>query len=324
MKRTLGIASVILSLSALGILLSVESAPTAEYPARPITLVLGYPAGGSSDAMTRPLAEAAGKILGQPIVILNKPGAGSAISLVQVKNEKPDGYTLGYLPGSGILIPHTQKASYDLLKDFTFIIKYADAPLGLTVRSDSPWKTMQDLINYVKANPGKVKYSSPGTGTVLHIAMESLAKEVGLKWVHVSHKGGADALTAILGKHVDAFASGVDWKPHVDSGELRLLVTFGPKRSKMFPDTPTFIDLGYKTWVASIGAIIAPSGLPAPIAKKLHDAFKEAMNSPEYLQVTKNLHVEISYSDPENLIKEIKALDEQFARAAKDLGLKKE
>jgi tripartite-type tricarboxylate transporter receptor subunit TctC len=267
------------------------------------------------------LAEAAGKVLGQPIVILNRPGAATALAMAQIKNEKPDGYTIGSIVGSSILNPHLEKVPYDVNKDYTPIIKVVDNMMGLAVSSSSPWKTMEELIAFAKANPGKIKYSH--FGTVNRMAMESLAREAGFKWVPISHKGPKEAALALLGKHVDAFAGGVDWAPYVASGDFRLIATFGQKRYKTYPNVPTFVDLGYKTWMASPSGFIGPKGLPAPIIEKLHSVFKESMNSPEFLRVVKNQTLELSYSSPEGLFQEIKALDELFAKLVKDLGLGK-
>jgi tripartite-type tricarboxylate transporter receptor subunit TctC len=294
----------------------------ADYPTRPINFIIGYTPGSSVDVTIRALAEAAGKILGKPIVILNRPGAATALAMTQIKNEKPDGYTIGSIVGSSILNPHLEKVPYDVNKDYTPIIKVVDNMMGLVVSSDSPWKTIQDFIAYAKANPGKIKYSH--FGTVNRMAMESFAREAGLKWVPIPHKGPKEAALALLGKHVDAFAGGVDWAPYVASGDFRLIATFGPKRYGSYPNVPTFTDLGYKSWMASPSGIIGPKGLPAPIVDKLHNAFKESMNEPEFLRVVKNQTLEVSYSSPAGLAEEVKALDELFAKLVKELALTKD
>lgn len=292
----------------------------ADYPTRPINFILGYTPGSSPDVTLRPLAEAAGKILGQPIVILNKPGAATALAMAQIKNEKPDGYTIGSIVGSSILNPHLEKVPYDVNKDYTPIMKFVDNMMGLAVSASSPWQTLQEFIAYAKANPGKIKYSH--FGTVNRMAMEGLARDAGIKWVPISHKGPKEAAMALLGKHVDAFAGGVDWAPYVESGEFRLIATFGPKRYKTYPNTPTFVDLGYKTWMASPSGIVGPKALPGPIVQKLHSAFKEAMNDPGFLRVVKNLTLEVAYSNSETLAQEIRDLDQVFAKFVKELDLK--
>ena len=295
-------------------------ATAADYPTKPINFITGYTAGSSGDIVFRPLGEAAGKILGQPIVILNRPGAATSLALTQLMNEKPDGYTLGFLVGSSVMNPHLEKLTYNVNKDFTPIIKFADFVMGVVVPSSSPWKTWQEFTSHAKANPGKIKYSY--AGTVNRFSMEGFAKEAGINWVGIAHKGSKEAVVAVLGKHVDAFAGGSDWAPYVEAGELRLLVTYGQKRYSMYPNIPTFTDLGYKTWMASPCIVVGPKGLPAPIVGKLHAAFKQAMDDPAFLRTLKTLTMDRSYAGSEDSAKIIKDLDELFARFVKDVGVK--
>ena len=292
-----------------------------DYPTRPINFIIGYTAGGGPDVWCRALCEVASKILGQPIVVLNRPGAATSLSMTQIKNEKPDGYTIGHLVGSSILTPHLEKVPYDVNKDFTPIIKIVENAMGLAVSTASPWKTMQDLITYSKTNPGKFKYAH--FGTVNFMAMENFAREAGLKWVSIPQKGAKEAALALLGKHVDAYVGAGDIPTYVASGDWRVLVTFGKKRYRGYPDVPTFIDLGYKTFMLSPGAMVGPRGLPEPILEKLHNAFKQAMDDPVFLRLAKNLNLEISYSDPKSLGQEIKDLDDLFAKLVKEFNLGK-
>jgi tripartite-type tricarboxylate transporter receptor subunit TctC len=296
----------------------------AEYPEKPITLLLGWPAGGNTDIIVRPYADAAAKVLGQPILILNKPGAATSLSLVQLKNEKPDGYTIGYITGSSILMQHMQSVPYDVNQDFTPIARFLMWNcMGVAVRADSPWKSIQDFVAYAKANPGKIKYTSPSTGNPNHMAMEILGKETGVKWVHVPGKNCQDALTMLLGKHVDASSSDPCWKPHVQEGRLRLLATWGKDRSQTFPEVPTLVDMGYKTSVISFGGIIAPKGLPAPIADKLQKAFREAMKNEEFKRVAQSVDIDVSYNSPEGLAKDVRELNAQYQQFVNEFGLAK-
>ncbi len=320
MRKSGRVGSVLIVASFLLFAFACVGYAATDYPTKPINYIIGYTPGSSADITIRPLAEAAGKILGQPIIILNKPGAATSLSLTQIKNEKPDGYTIGSIVGSSILNPYLEKVPYDVNKDFTPIVKFVDNIMGLTVRSDSPWKTLPEFLAFAKANPGRIKYSH--FGTVNHMAMAGLAQEAGIKWVNIAYAGSKEAVVAILGKHVDAYPGGVDWAPYVESGELRLLASLGPKRYKMYPNVPTFVDFGYKTWMASPHGIIGPKGLPAPIVEKLHNAFKEAMNDPGFLIVAKTITLEVFYANQEGLAKEIKDLDEVFGRFTKELNIK--
>ncbi|RPI03797.1 MAG: tripartite tricarboxylate transporter substrate binding protein [Zetaproteobacteria bacterium] len=291
-----------------------------EFPTKAINFITGYTAGSSGDVVFRPLAEAASKTLGQPIVIQNRPGAATALSLAQLMNEKPDGYTIGFMVGSSVLQPHLEKLPYNVIRDFTPIIKFADFVMGVVVHASSPWKTWPEFAAYAKANPGKIKYAH--AGAVNRFSMEGFAKEAGLSWVPVTYKGSAEAIVAILGKHVDAFAGGSDFAPYVASGELRLLVTYGRTRYSVYPDTPTFRDLGYKTWMASPCVVVAPKGTPAPIVNKLHDAFKQAMDDAAFKRTLANLNMNMGYAGPADAAKFISDLDELYAGFVKDIGVK--
>ena len=295
------------------------------YPSKPITLFIPWPAGGATDLMARALCEPTSKALGQPILVVNKPGGATSIALVQVMQSPPDGHILGYITGSGIMMPHLQNLPYDVNRDFAPIMRFIEfSTLGIIVRADSQWKTLKDLIEYARANPGKLKYTSPAVGNPNHIAMESLAKEAGIKWVHVPSKSGAEIITALLGGHLDFAATSPEWKPHVLAGKLRLLATLGEKRSGTFLDTPTLIDLGYKTYAPSFGGLIGPKGLPQPIVDKLHKTFKEAMNDPNFQKTCKQFDVDPSYNSPEGLAKDIRDLSALYGKFVQEYGLKKE
>ena len=317
-KRS-GLAVVAIAAAALAVVWG-RNAIAGEFPTKPINFLTGYTAGSSGDVVFRPLGESAAKLLGQPIVIQNRPGAATALALAQLMNEKPDGYTIGFMVGSSVLQPHLEKLPYNATRDFTPIIKFADFVMGVVVHASSPWKTWQEFTAYAKANPGKIKYAH--AGAVNRFSMEGFAKEAGLSWVPVTYKGSAEAIVAILGKHVDAFAGGSDFAPYVASGELRLLVTYGRTRYSVYPNTPTFRDLGYKTWMASPCVVVAPKGTPAPIVNKLHDAFKQAMDDPAFQRTLATLNMDKGYAGPEDSAKFISDLDQLYAGFVKDIGVK--
>lgn len=302
-------------------LLFISSA-WAQYPTKPINLLIGWGAGGATDITLRTLSEAAGKILGQPIVLLNKPGGGSAVALALLKNEKPDGYTIGNISAAGILSQYMRKVPYDALTDFTPIIRYGDYTYGVVVRAESPWKTFQELVEYAKANPGKIKFSTSGAGTFHHLVMEALARQEGIKWTHIPYKGGHEATTAILGGHVDVEACSSEWKPYVESGKLRLLSTYNPNRLPKFPEAPTWVELGYKIAASGGIGVIGPQGLPRPIVDKLHGAYKQALDDPTFKKSMENYDMPIVYRDPEGLGKDIKELGDKWGKLIVDFGIK--
>lgn len=294
----------------------------AQYPTKPINLLIGWGAGGATDITLRTLSEAAGKILGQMIVVLNKPGGGSAVALALLKNEKPDGYAIGNISAAGILSQYMRKVPYDALTDFTPIIRYGDYTYGVVVRAESPWKTFQELVEYAKAYPGKIKFSTSGAGTFHHLVMEALARQEGIKWTHIPYKGGHEATTAILGGHVDVEACSSEWKPYVESGKLRLLSTYNPNRLPKFPDVPTWVELGYKIAASGGIGVIGPKGLPRPIVEKLHGAYKQALDDPTFKRSMENYDMPIVYRDPEGLGKDLKELGDKWGKLIVDFGIK--
>ncbi|MEY3771409.1 MAG: hypothetical protein RJA08_1055, partial [Pseudomonadota bacterium] len=217
------------------------------FPSRPIKLICPWPAGGSTDAVMRAIAESASRILNNPVITENKGGAGGILGANELVNAKPDGYTLSQLPMGIFRIPHIQKTLFDPLVDFTYVACLTGYTFGIVVRSDSPIKSIKDLVDYAKANPGKFTYGSTGNGTTPHLAVEEFAMKAGIKLQHVPFKGNAEGMQAILGGHIMSHSDATGWGPHVEAGTCRLLATYGSKRTKRWPNTPTLNELGYDT-----------------------------------------------------------------------------
>lgn len=306
-------------------LLSLESTGWAQYPAKEINLVVGFQAGGTTDLGARAIAEPASKLLGQPIVIVNKVGATSAIALSYVKNQKPDGYTLGTISVNGILAQHMMRnVDYDVSRDFTPIIGLSENVGGIVVQADSPWKTLKEFVDYAKANPGKIKFASAGVGSIHHLVMESLGIQEKIQWTHIPFPGAQPAVMAILGGHVNILCSSMEWKPHVESGKLRLLCLYSKKRLPNFPSTPTLIELGYNISGLNIMGILGPKGMPRPIVDKLHGAFKEAMNDPKFRKSMDTMDLVPTYRGPEELGKENSETSEYAKKLIHQLGLRQD
>ena len=258
------------------------------FPNRPITLIVPWPAGGSTDTHLRKLADLAGRDLGQPIVVENRPGAGGMLGpAMMAANAKPDGYTLSQLTISAFRQPHMQKVDYDPLHDFTYIIGVSGYAFGVVVRSDSPFKTFDDLIAYARQNPGQLSYSSTGTGTSPHLLMEEVAYKAGVKLNHIPFKGNADSTQALMGGHVMAQSDATGWGQYVDAGKFRLLVTFGDQRTRW--GAPTAKELGYDVVSYSPYGIVGPRGMDPKVVKTLHDAFRKASESPENQKMLRQL-----------------------------------
>ncbi len=273
------------------------------FPSRPIKYICPWPAGGSTDAVMRALAESAGKALGQSIIIENKPGAGGMLGANELVNAKPDGYTVAQLPHGVFRIPHMQKVQFDTLKDFTWIACLTGYTFGLVVPTDSPIKSIKDLIAFAKANPEKLTYGSTGNGTSPHLAVEEFAQRAGIKLTHVPFKGNAENMQAILGGHIMAASDATGWGPHVESGKLRLLATYGSKRTKRWPTVATLDELGYQTVSDSPFGVCGPKGMDPAAVKTLHDAFRKTLEDPAVLASFEKYDQSVIYMNTETYTK---------------------
>lgn len=293
-----------------------------KFPDKAITLEVGYGAGGSTDLPARALAEGTSKILGQPVVVVNKPGGGSSVMLSELKNAKPDGYTLGVLSSGGILSALMRKVPYHPVNDFDCILQYSVYQYGLVVRADSPWKTLKELIAYAQANPNKVKYSTAGAGTPQHLVMVQLGEAAKVKWTHIPFGSGNEAITALLGGHVDCSAQTTEWKAQVDAGRLRLLAILMPNRMAAYPNVPTLMELGYPIAAPSIIGIVAPKGLPKERLKILHDAFHKGMQDPGFRKSLEQFDLPPVYRNSEDCAKFSKELYESSGKVIEKLEKK--
>ena len=255
------------------------------FPARPVKYICPWPAGGSTDIVMRAFAESAGKALGQTMLVENKPGAGGTLGAIELVNARPDGYTLAQLPQGVFRIPHMQKVQFDTLKDFTWIACLTGYTFGLVVPAASPIKSVKDLVDYARANPEKFTYGHTGNGTSPHLAVEEFAQRAGIKLQAIPFKGNAENMQAVLGGHVMGASDATGWGPHVDAGKLRLLATYGSKRTKRWPNVPTLDELGYKTISDSPFGVGGPKGMDPAVVKTLHDAFRKTLDDPAVISV---------------------------------------
>jgi len=275
-----------------------------DFPNKPVTLIVPWPAGGSTDLAMRALAEATQKYLGQAIVIDNKPGGGGTLGPGNMaQTARPDGYTLSQAPLGLYRIPHMQKVAFDPQKDFSYILNLTGYTFGFVVRADAPWKTFRELLDFAKANPGKVNYGSTGTGTSPHLIMEMIGSKEGIDWTHVPFKGNADGTAALLGGHIMGMSDATGWGPHVDAGRFRLLVTFGASRTKRWPMVPTAKELGLGIVANSPYGLVGPKGMDPRVVKILHDAFKKGLEDPIHLGAVEKYDQEIFYMGSEEYAK---------------------
>jgi len=274
------------------------------YPSKPVTLIVPWPAGGSTDRHLRGLAEIASKYLGQNIVVENKPGGGGTIAPSQMAlSAKPDGYTISQFPMGMLRIPHMQKSAWNPLTDFSYIIGVTGYTFGLTVRADSPYKSFNEYIEAARKEPGKIDYASTGIGTTPHLNIEEVAMNAKVTLNHVPFKGNADSTQALLGGHVMAQSDATGWDKYVDGGQMRLLVTFGDTRTKRWPSVPTAKELGYGVVSTSPYGLAGPKGMDPAVVKTLHDAFKKAIDDPKHLELLAQLSQDVWYLNSEDYAK---------------------
>lgn len=253
------------------------------FPSRPIKLVIAFPAGGPTDITMRQLAENASKIIGQQVVVENKPGAGGTLPAQALQTAPADGYTIAQIPLGVFRLPYTTKINWDPVKDISYVINVTGYAFGIVVPADSPFKTWKDFVAYAKTNPGKLTYGSTGNLTSPHLTTELIAQKAGIELQHVPYKGSADLMLAVLSGQLMAAADSTGFAPQVEAGKLRVLNTWGEKRLAKFPDAPTLKELGLDIVQNSPFGIGAPKGTPPEVVKKLHDAFKQAMEEPSYV-----------------------------------------
>ena len=255
------------------------------FPARPVKLMVAFPAGGPTDITMRVLADNASKILGQPVVIENKPGAGGTLPAQALQSTPADGYTLAQIPLGVFRLPYTTKINWDPVKDLAYVLNVTGYAFGLVVPADSPLKSWTHFVGWAKANPGKLSYGSTGTMTSPHLTMELIAQKLGIELLHVPYKGSAEVMQSILGGNIMAAADSTGFAPQVEAGKLRVLNTWGETRLAKFPDAPTLKELGLGLVQNSPFGIAAPRGTPPAVVKRLHDAFKQAMEQASYTTV---------------------------------------
>ena len=273
-------------------------AQPAGWPARPITLIVPWPAGGSTDRHLRALAEIASKSLGQNVIIQNQPGGGGTTGPgTMALTAKPDGYTVAQFPMGMLRIPHMQKTAWNPLTDFSFILGVTGYTFGFVVRSDSPYKTLADYLDAARKQPGKIDFGSTGIGTSPHLLLEEVADVAKVQLNHIPFKGNADLMQALLGGHVMAASDATGWDKFVESGQMRLLVTFGESRTKRWPTVPTARELGYKVVGNSPYGLVGPKGMDPAVVKALHDGFKRAMDDPKHLEVLDQLNQPVWYKN---------------------------
>jgi len=297
----------------------------AAYPEKPVTMLCGFPAGGSLDATARAISEAAKNHFPKPIAVVNRPGATGSISVAEVARAKPDGYTLGIAAVASLtVVPHRTKLPYGSPEDYLPIIKLVNIPICVSVRSDAPWKTLEELVAEAKDKPGKIRVGlAGGLGTLFHLNLEQFKALAKVDLTAVPFAGGAESVPALLGGHVNADVHTVhEILPHVQAGKARVLGVFEEKRNPLFPNAPTFREKGYDVTMAAYYLIFGPKGLPPQVLTTIHDSVKKAMEEQAFQKPMRESGFEISYEGPADIKKRLMQDYEKCKILVETLNLK--
>lgn len=312
-----------LALIPLLVILPFSSVVWADFPEKPVQVLVGWPVGSQNDMTDRAIAQVLQKILRQPVIIQNLPGGGGALVLGRIKTEKPDGYSI-FQTGTAMYsrTPHLRAVPYDPLKDFAYLAQHALFQFCIVDRADNPWKNYDEMIAYVKKNPNTVRYSTSGVGTSMHLITEYIGMREGLKWIHVPFTGGTEALAALLGGHVQVYSASLGNEvEQIRAGRLRFLLSTNPKRNTLFPDFPTVLEKGYDFAVVSGGCWTVPAATPKDIQRKLESALLQAFKDPTVIDVLNKWSWAIDPMDGEALQKLILQDYKINGELLKQLGL---
>jgi tripartite-type tricarboxylate transporter receptor subunit TctC len=325
MGRVRALISMMVTFAAI-LTLTFAGAHAQSYPNKPIQMIVSIPAGGGGDVNARILIPEVEKVLGQQIIVTNKPGASDSVGTDALAKSKKDGYVIGYTSGAAMVyarVTEPESVPYDPVKDFEPISSHTFYPLSVAVLASSPWKTFNDLVDYAKKNPGKLRVSTAGMGSTANFDVEITQSLTGAQFTHVPFKGGEAVVTALLGGHVEVSYDIVGkFIPHVEAGKVRLLLV--SRKVPFLPALPTISELGYKRELLSgWHAVFAPAGIPEDARKVLVSAFEKGVKSPEARARIEKLGYVVEYRRPDEVKKMIIDDYETAKGIAAKLGLGK-
>jgi tripartite-type tricarboxylate transporter receptor subunit TctC len=305
-------------------IVATTSAHAQGYPNRPIKLLVGFSAGGSTDLVARLLAKHSEKYLGQSLVVENKPGAAGMLALNDLVTAKPDGYTLGVTNSGMVTQPIYGTARFDYPVELQAIAEVGEIPFVLVAKCDAEWKTLDDLMKFARTHPDQVKYGITGVGNTAHLGPAQLQLEAKFPMDAVNFDGGARLIAALLGGHIQAGGiNPVDVKEHVKAGRICALVVFGEKRLEdpLYKDVPTAKEKGYDIQVTLWQGVGAPKGLPSDLKQKLAEGFSKMLHDPEVVEGIRNLGLQPVYRGPEDFQQKWKADQERIRKMVTDTGI---
>ncbi|AMO22889.1 tripartite tricarboxylate transporter substrate binding protein [Ramlibacter solisilvae] len=295
------------------------------YPTKAITMIVPFPPGGLADIVARPVAESMSRELGQQVVIENKPGAGGGIGMAHVAKSPADGYTvllalssLTVIPEADVVLGRAQMFAPNSLRP---LARFTADPTVLAVSADAPWKTVKDFVDHAKHHPGAINYGSSGNYGTMHVPMEILAQNAGIKLTHVPYTGAGPAVVALLGGQIQAVSSGpATVLQHVKAGKLRVLGHWGNGKLESMPEVPSLRQAGYEAEYAQWSGLFIPSGTPEPIAQRLRAAARAAANDAKVKEVILNAGSPVLYLDAPEFEKYVQADARRMADVVKKIG----
>lgn len=312
-------------LAACVLALAAPPAVAQTYPAKPIKVLVGYSPGGAVDIVARTVGQKLSSAIGQPIVVENKPGAGTNIAVQTLIESPPDGYTLMLSANALAANPSLyQPAPFDPEKDVAPVAQVGRVPVVIATSAGSPYATLQALVAAGKAAPGKIKFATPGNGSTPHLAVELFARAAGISLVHVPYRGGAQAIVDVIGGQLPLVAvNALEVLPHVKSGKLRVLAAMTPTRASIMPDVPTIAESGYPGFEASVWyGFIAPAATPKPVIARLHEAIEKAITSPEVRERMASVGGEVTPGTTEQFGALIRSERLRYAKLIREANLK--
>jgi tripartite-type tricarboxylate transporter receptor subunit TctC len=292
-------------------LIGVTQIQAAEFPTKEVQIIIPWAAGGATDLIFRALAATTGKYLGRAVIVVNRPGGAGAVGYTECMQAKPDGYTLVSAITPLTIVPH-QVATAFTYKSFEPVINVVSDPSMFLVRSDAPWKSLKEFLDYAKKNPDMITVGNSGAGGGVHLIALAFEKAANVKFNHIPFAGGGPSVTALLGGHINAVSvSPPEGIEHVKAGKLKIIALFAEKRFELFPDVLTVKEQGIDFVMNQWRGLAAPKGTPPDVIKKLHDAFKQGMDDPVFRKNAKDMVVNLSYLGPEAFGK-LMAHDHEF------------
>jgi len=293
------------------------------WPTRAVKIIVPFAPGGFTDVVARILQTQLSAALGQPVVIENKPGAGSTIGTAEVAKARPDGYTIAMVSTTHVITPSIYKQMpYDALRDFTPVMKLAEGPYVLVVHPSLPARTVKELVELAKAEPGKIDYASSGNGSSQHLVGALFGQMAGVKLNHVPYKGSGQAMQDLVGGQVKvSFVGGPNAVPYLANGKLRALGVTTSKRSADLPDIPTIDEAGVAGYDATLWlGLLAPPGTPAEVVAKLREGVTKALSTPEARKLVNSAGVDVALSSPEEFAALMKAELERWGKVVRETG----